>query len=423
MPPELLSLILAFASRRSTYWERRQDPAPWTASQVCRRWRAITLSQPLFWVHIDLDMTGKERETHTPFRLEAQLKRTGNLPLRINFGCRWKYERTEQELALLAVLVQHCARWEDVRLDGPVSWSSELACIRGNLPRLRKLRVLLWLSTQEEEPLVDVFELAPNLREASVNVEPHHHSSGTIRVPLPFSELQQYVARGTWDSQLSALRSASNLVDCALDVVGISTPLATLVVLPHLRRLSLRVSSLLACLDTPHTPQLEELYCSHDENRLSLLFAQRPPLQLQKLGLLFIASATDICDIVHSVPTITDLGVYVYANSFDDLSASLVLRDEPTDIAPALRSLIIDCSESLGCFLFRHYDREMLVDMVISRWRTGRLCSIHIPDKEGDYLVSGGELLEGLKNEGLVFSSSSDRNETVAEMVPLHLRF
>ncbi|KAJ6510540.1 hypothetical protein C8R45DRAFT_964458 [Mycena sanguinolenta] len=420
MPPELLSLIFVFASR-STRWER-QNPAPWTASQVCRRWRAITLSQPLFWASIDLDMKGRDHETHTPFRLEAQLERAGNLPLHINFGCGWGDDSTEeQELALLALLVQHCARWEEVRLEGPVSWSSDLACIRGNLPRLRKLKVLLWPRPREEqEPLVDVFELAPRLREASVNLERHHFLLETIRVLLPFAQLQKYVARGTWDNQLSALRSASNLVDCVLDVVGISAPPATLVVLPQLRRLSLRVSSLLYCLDTP---QLEELYCSHDENRLSSLFAQRPPRRLQKLGLLFLASATDISDIVHSVPTITDLGVYVHADSFDDLSASLVLRDEPTDIAPALRSIIIDCGEPLGRYLFRHYNRDLLVNMVTSRWRTGRLRSIHIPDEEGDYLVSGGEPLEEFEKEGLVLSSSSSRNNAVIEMVPPHLRF
>ncbi|KAJ7262701.1 hypothetical protein B0H12DRAFT_1180863, partial [Mycena haematopus] len=80
MPTELLSLIFVFASR-STYWER-QNPAPWTASQVCRRWRAIALSQPSFWASIDLDfinMKLKDCKTHTVFRLEAQLKRAGNL--------------------------------------------------------------------------------------------------------------------------------------------------------------------------------------------------------------------------------------------------------------------------------------------------------------------------------------------------------
>ncbi|KAJ6510542.1 hypothetical protein C8R45DRAFT_391911 [Mycena sanguinolenta] len=418
MPPELISLIFVFASRSTRYWER-QNPAPWTVSQVCRRWRAITLSQPLFWASIDLNMRGGERETHTPFRLEAQLERAGNLPLRINFGCCWSYESTEQELALLALLVQHCARWEEVRLDGPVSWSSELACIRGNLPRLRKLEVLLWLPAAEEEPLVNVFELAPSLQEATVNVESHRHFLETVRVLLPFSQLQHYVARGTWGSQLSALRSASNLVDCALDIVDMSVPPATLIVLPHLRRLSLQDSRLLDFLDTP---QLGELYCSYDENRLSSLFAQRPPLQLQKLGLLFLASATDISEILHSVPTITDLGVYVHADSFDDFSASFVLRDGPTDIAPALKSLIIDCNERLGSFVGRRYDMEMLVTMVTSRWRAGRLRLIHIPDEDCLKLRDEHEQLEELESEGLALSYAFRNKKALIQMVPSHLR-
>ncbi|KAJ7262682.1 hypothetical protein B0H12DRAFT_961995, partial [Mycena haematopus] len=71
---------------------------------------------------------------------------------------------------LLAVLVQHSARWGEVRLHGPLSWLSDLACIRGNLPRLRKLRSSFWPHLQEEpEPLLDSFELAPSLREAIVH--------------------------------------------------------------------------------------------------------------------------------------------------------------------------------------------------------------------------------------------------------------
>ncbi|KAJ7262678.1 hypothetical protein B0H12DRAFT_1012582, partial [Mycena haematopus] len=46
MPTELLSLIFVFASRSPYYWG---SEAPWTASQVCRRWRTIALSQASIW--------------------------------------------------------------------------------------------------------------------------------------------------------------------------------------------------------------------------------------------------------------------------------------------------------------------------------------------------------------------------------------
>jgi hypothetical protein len=84
MPIELLSLIFFFASRF-----KYLEPAPWTASQVCHLWRTVALSQSSFWATINLDfgrMSKMDRKTSIPFRLKAQLKRSGTLSLRIDFA-------------------------------------------------------------------------------------------------------------------------------------------------------------------------------------------------------------------------------------------------------------------------------------------------------------------------------------------------
>jgi hypothetical protein len=95
MPPELLSLIFACASQPTLH--DRRDPAPWTASQVSRRWRAIALSQPSLWTSIDLDFGWiKDGQTRTIYRLEAHLKRSGNLPLDIDFGCRIPFHTSSE---------------------------------------------------------------------------------------------------------------------------------------------------------------------------------------------------------------------------------------------------------------------------------------------------------------------------------------
>jgi len=415
MPPELLSLTFVFASR-STRFDRR-DPAPWTVSQVCRRWRAIVLSQPSFWASIDLDF-GRivDGKTKTTFRLEAQLKRSGNLPLYIDFGCRFKYDSTEQESGLLDVLAQNSARWENIRIYGPLSLSVVLARIRGNLPLLRKLRVLFQVHPREEGHSVDVFELAPNLREAYVNMEENHQEP--VDVMLPLSRLLQYAARNTWDGHLRTLRSASNLVECALDVADISMPPTTLVALPHLRRLALLSSNLLDCLDAP---QLEELYCCSQSNHLSSLFLRRPPRELQKLVLFFPASVADIVGILRSVPTITDIGVSIPSDAFNELAATFTLRNEPTDIGLALKSIIICRGGQRADFWFR-YNEDTLVNMVTSRWRGGRLRSITVPDSQFFY---GGERLEPAQSEGLklIFSSGFTYDQTHIAMVPPHLQF
>ncbi|KAF8147750.1 hypothetical protein K438DRAFT_458161 [Mycena galopus ATCC 62051] len=407
IPTELLSLIFVFAST-STPWVP-QDPAPWTASQVCRRWRAITLFQSTFWASIDLDfgrMASVDRKTRTPFRLEAQVKRAGNLPLQVDFACHFKREITEQESAVFTVLARHSARWQKVRISGPISLSSDLACIRGNLPHLSKLQVFFLLPTQDSF-VVDAFELAPNLREATINME--YSQRGTVSVALPSSRLQRYAARGTWTGHIRTLQSASNLVDCGLDAStdDLFIPPTTLIVLPHLLRLSLSDSIILGCLEAP---QLEELYCSGQPNHLSSLFDHRRPQRLHKLVLPFLASVADICGILRSVPTITDIGVSVSTDSLDDLFTALLLQNEPTDIGLALRSIILDCNEDYAGT--QPYNPEALDNMVTSRWRTGRLRSIHIPDTTFPTMRSWR--LKELKREGLIFTCALDKKVWLA---------
>ncbi|KAF7356223.1 hypothetical protein MVEN_00953700 [Mycena venus] len=418
MPTELLSLIFVFAFRPAR--DARQNSTPWTASQVCHRWRAIILSQPSFWASIDLDFRRmRGSHTKTTFGLETQLKRSGNIPLDIDFGCRWERESSEQELDLLKVLVQHCARWEKIRIQGPLSLSSDLASIRGNLPLLRKLQVLLEPPPRHEAHSLDVFELAPSLREASVNMVDYWQA--VVDVRLPFSGLLQYAGRNTWDGHLSVLHSASNLVECALDIeeddrFTIST---TMVALPHLLRLSLSNSKLLDCLDVP---QLEELYCSSHSNHLSSLFRRQPPQQLRKLVLFFPASVIDIAGTLRSVPTITEMGVSVRAEAFDELFAQLLLRNKPTDIGLPLRSMVICCGATRIAQSFLRYDEDMLVNMMTSRWRSGRLRSITIPDT--DFWLEGNERLKVLESEGFAITFTSKiRCQSHIEMVPHQLRF
>ncbi|KAJ7657568.1 hypothetical protein B0H14DRAFT_3078223 [Mycena olivaceomarginata] len=391
MPIELLSLIFVFASRF-----KYLEPTPWTASQVCHLWRTVALSQSL--------MSEMDRKTSTPFRLKAQLKRSGTLPLRIDFACRYKFASAKQELVLLDILAQHSTRWETVRL---------FACIRGNLPLLCKLQVLCHPPDPDNKHPVDVFEFAPNLRDVTVNMEGFHEDP--VHVLLPFPRLQQHAARNMLDSHLRTLASASNRVECALDVdhsSDISVPPAKLVTLPHLLRLFLQDSKLWDCLDTP---QLEELYCSSQSNHLLSLFKRQPPQHLRKLVLFFPTSVPDISDILRWAPAITDLDVCVPAESFDDLNTSLILRNEPTDVGLALRSI-----ERLGQFLFRRYNQNILVDMLTLRWRAGagELCLINVPDGEFDMR---DERLDELESEGLVFTSSF--NDAHIGMVPEHLQF
>jgi hypothetical protein len=136
--------------------------------------------------------------------------------------------------------------------------------------------------------------------------------------------------------------------------------------------------------------------------------------------LFFPASVPDISGILHSAPIITDIGVCVPAESFDDLSTSLILWNEPTDVSLALRLIVLACNERLGQFLFRQYNQNILVDMLTSRWNAGagELCLIIVPDGEFDMW---DERLDELESEQLVFTSSFD--DAHIGMVPEHLQF
>ncbi|KAJ7117450.1 hypothetical protein C8R44DRAFT_707808 [Mycena epipterygia] len=407
MPTELLSSIFALTRPSGT----REDPAPWIVGQVCRHWRAIVSSQPSLWASIVLDFGESTlRRTATEYKLETRLQRSRNLPLDIAFSCHDTYSRyTDQELGLLKILAKHCARWRKISISGPFSLYSELACIRGHLPLLQDLEVFSYLPV-DEAPSTDVFELAPNLQCASVNMR-----GGGATVLLPFVQLQRYFAR-TWYFHLDALRSP-NLVECVLEIDSISAPPTPIILLPQLLRLCSLTSNILEYLDTPN---LQELYCPSQADYLSSLFRRRP-YRLRKLVVFFPASVTDLRGILHSVPTITEMGLSIPAESTGALVDLLSIRNETTDVGHTLASITICFKGSAtGTFGLDHTD--LLVDMVESRWRggSGQLRSITVPEVR--YYLDWDERLELFRAQGLEIQFSTSSSQTHLDMIPSHLQ-
>ncbi|KAJ6592312.1 hypothetical protein DFH09DRAFT_1358040 [Mycena vulgaris] len=406
MPPELLSLVFAFARAADS----EADPAPWTVSHVCRRWRAIAVSQTALWASVVLDID-RDRTT-TPFRLENHLQRSGKLPLKISLVAR-QDQYSERDAGLLDVIVSYCSRWQVVRISGRPLLYSNLARIRGQIPILRDLNVTLNLYDEDEDQPMDIFELAPNLREATVNTRGWRAAT----IMLPFPQLQRYFASSSWDSHLDALRSASNLVECALQVHDTQAPPTTKIALPHLLRLSLSESNVLECLDTPN---LQELYCSsHSDNLSSLL--ERWPYRLQKLVLFYPASITDLADILRASPALTALGLSISAADTDALSALLTLRNDPTDVGLDLNSITV-CFQEARIHFYGFGQTDLVVDMVESRWRggSGRLRAITIPDMH--YSLRRDGRLERFKIEGLKVKVASRWDRYHLDIVPPHLR-
>ncbi|KAJ6519111.1 hypothetical protein C8R45DRAFT_1085163 [Mycena sanguinolenta] len=263
MPTEIMSHIFAFI-----LLPHQPNPAsaPWTVSAVCARWRAIIISQPCFWTSIRYNDTCSSPSDLA--KLETQLRRSGQSSLSVEFVAdNWR-DLTPQEEEILQLFCKHAGRWETVSLDGPEALFGQLRrSMQGQLTHLRKLTIEI--PYEYEVAPLDMFHEAPQLRTVFAN---RGYWSMATLMELPWPQRLQYGGSNTWDGHLHALGSASNLVDCSLEItVSAQTPYIP-IVLPRLRRLSLSDSELVGCLETP---ALQELYYDIDHDTAVLFFLRR----------------------------------------------------------------------------------------------------------------------------------------------------
>ncbi|KAJ6456075.1 hypothetical protein C8R45DRAFT_1186917 [Mycena sanguinolenta] len=301
MPTEILSHIFVHTLRP-------QQPTPWIISWVCALWRTIIISQPCFWTTIRHDdeifhhgYSGNEVE----LMWETQLRRSGNRPLNVEFFAdKWQGLLPSEE-RLLQVICKHAGRWETVSFRGPEELYGHLhGFIQDQLANLHKLTIEIPL--EDEDAPLDMFHDAPQLRTVSVNRDSWNHP---IALMLPWSRIQEYGRSNTWDGHLRALHSASNLVNCTLEIERSSlTQTATFILLPRLLRLSVSNASFLSNLETP---ALEELYCGYWVD-LVQSFLHRQTCKLQKLVIWTRpppANSTYLTRVVEAVPTATNLAL------------------------------------------------------------------------------------------------------------------
>ncbi|KAF7370270.1 hypothetical protein MSAN_00658200 [Mycena sanguinolenta] len=235
MPTEILSHIFAF-----TLPPHQQDAesAPWTISAVCARWRSIVLSQPNLWTFIRYH----DQDTHIPsgadvLKLETQLLRSGQAPLHIDFLVQ---EHSDDE-EIVQMMYAHTERWETASFTGPEELCEHLrSYIQGPFPQLREVTIEIDKAypSDDDNIVLDMFHDAPLLQAAFVNRESW---ATPVTMALPWSQLLRFGGRNTWEGHLAVLGSASNLVDCSLEIPGsdrITQTLLRPIVLPRLLRLS-----------------------------------------------------------------------------------------------------------------------------------------------------------------------------------------
>ncbi|KAJ7763662.1 hypothetical protein DFH07DRAFT_396972 [Mycena maculata] len=401
MPTELLSLVFSFALLVPCD-TLHADPPLWTLGQVCRRWRTILLSQPIFWAKVDLDFALRADETK--FRLQTQLQRSGALPLDIDLLCDDDKSFTAHEQRLTRILAASSRRWERVSLYGHYSLYDYLDRVRDRLPLLRELHIML-RSPGHGNYTLNIFQSAPKLRHVFINMG---YSTAPLTVILPFEQLLRFGGSNSWEGHLNTLGSACNLVDCALEICSTAATPASRIVLPHLLRLSLTNSAFLACLETP---VLEDLYCPGPTLALAS-FLERLPSKLRKLFMhgsdSVHQSPFDIPPILQAAPTISHLGIRILKHAEDLLS-------DLTRIITSLETITIDLEDCDG-----FDDAGRYVAMVESQWRAGRLRTVHICSSDSFFSMPSWERMERLRGEGMEISWYS-RTQLLLDLTPPHL--
>ncbi|KAF7365084.1 F-box domain-containing protein [Mycena venus] len=365
MPTEILSLIFTFTLPPHP----RAESAPWTISAVCSRWRAIVISQPCFWSFIQLDYHS-EFSPITSFRLETQLRRSGELPLKIEILMDNIPFRSWESFKL-RILCEHAERWEKISIEGSAELCEHLGYyIPDRLPLLRELTIELEFDDDGPDVSLDMFSDAPQLQQVVANKKNWFYP---IAMVLPWSQMLRYGGSNTWDGHLHSLHNATNLVDCSLEISGSSFLPSTPIVLPHLLRLSLSHAEFLGSLATP---ALLELYC--DYAPAVLPFLNRQTCKLRKLVMWECSTPADDADltrIVDLVPTITNL-------AFPFRLPVSFARDfcSRLDMAPALEcfSSSLDIPNDYPSGEDYAVFQDQFMQAIESRWQNGRLKSFKV---------------------------------------------
>ncbi|KAJ6582025.1 hypothetical protein B0H19DRAFT_522398 [Mycena capillaripes] len=406
VPTEILSRIFTFTLPPH---QHDTESAPWTVSAVCARWRATVISQSCFWTFIDLRSHRKYRKSTSTFRLETQLRRSGELPLNIDFAASSSSEdRNGKEVKILC---KHARRWGVVSFSGSKELYRQLRAFMQDSPALlRELTIRAYDAYTADVQSLDMFKNAPLLQRVAVyetELTWGDNPIPTTFIPmtLPWAQLLYYHGMTTWDRHLRVLRSATNLVTCTLDFHATPPVPHAPILLPHLLRLSLSNPAFLECLETP---VLLELYCRYAPPALP--FLRRQSCKLQKL-VMWLPGPTLLTRIVDAVPTIT----------------TLVLAFQlPAEFARNLSGPnLIPCLE----FISVSFPKDPVVQnnamqAIESRWQAGCLKSAKVYCLRWQFAPGVLERMELLRSQGMEIMAEYDNSwsSPLTREVPPELR-
>lgn len=138
----------------------------WSISRVCRSWRSATLSYPLFWSELLLDINSEPAPKAGKDILALCLENSGAVPLRITMSTK----KTKMGTVLLGLLLAEAYRWKDVYFVLPFDYFMMLDDAKGKLVLLETIRLRLLGDKQAvRNPKICAFGDAPLLTDVTLD--------------------------------------------------------------------------------------------------------------------------------------------------------------------------------------------------------------------------------------------------------------
>ncbi|KAJ7769898.1 hypothetical protein B0H16DRAFT_1715539 [Mycena metata] len=263
---------------------------PWQLGHICRRWRAAALAYVPLWTTFCLYTPWMKKMDGAcpPAMVTTQLNRSGIGPLDVTVLLdEYGHGITSESLRLLC----NCSdRWKKLRIRSPAKLD-RIQSLKGHFSLLHRLELV---SASKQYPHGDVFSIAPSLREVLFTGETYSEVSISFSsLVLPWSQITRF--RGTYYSETLGFQ----ILQVAPALPDLTQPL----VVPHLRRLSIRASARFMPLVT--APALQELWISHNAAVSLLDCIQRSRCSLVKLVVYTCTNPDVLIPILAAVPTLT----------------------------------------------------------------------------------------------------------------------
>ncbi|KIM45373.1 hypothetical protein M413DRAFT_338931 [Hebeloma cylindrosporum] len=202
LPTELMVEIFRYYIENMEHSDLSEYTLPWALAHVCRRWRQVAINTPMLWKSLPpIRLVGGMQKTELKrhiVRLSTLLERSSTEPISFFLS---KSLTPQLDDAILALLFEHSERWERISLDISEDVCAHFARVKGRLSSLSSLTLRIH---REGRLHVDMFEIAPKLRDVNLASDPW---SGVFR--LPWSQLTDFTDETTGFDCLTTVLSSS----------------------------------------------------------------------------------------------------------------------------------------------------------------------------------------------------------------------